>query len=191
MRRAVSLLIAGATAASVCSTELSAQIAITPLVGAYIPASDLEGVRSGASQGLKREGTLALGLNIEFGSLRGSLAFASGTTIKDANEADIGNGTLLAGAADLVIRPFPRIIVKPYLVAGAGFKNEKFDKTTNTNNPFPEDERKFAWHGGLGAEFMVGKFGVVGELTDFISKNDAGAYKVHDAFLNVGVRLTF
>jgi len=165
-----------------------AQVSITPMVGGYVPASDVNQISGSASNIAKtRDGTLSLGADIDFGLLRGTLAYASGTTIKNASRQDIGKGSVLATTADLVIRPLPRIFVQPYLVAGAG---EKFYKYEDSPTLLSGGDRKaFALHGGLGADLMLGSIGVVAELTDFVSKGADDKWNVHDAFLMAGLKL--
>ena len=190
MRHGLSVLFAGAAVALATATSAHAQVSITPLVGAYIPAGDLKAVQSGAETAvLDRDGTLALGLNLEFGMLRGSLAYASGTTIRDADEEDIGEGSVLTAAADIVFRPLPRILVQPYLLGGVGLKNASYDReTTDLLAPFPEDDSDLSLHAGIGADLMLGRFGLVAELTDYISKDEAGDWGMHDAFLMAGIK---
>ena len=172
----------------VAATALHAQVTITPMVGGYIPASDVNQVKGSASTIAKtRDGTLALGADIDFGPLRGTIAYASGTTIKNASKQDIGKGNVLATAADLVIRPIPRILVQPYLIAGAGEKFYKYDQSASLLSG--GDKNSFALHGGLGADLMLGSVGVAAELTDFVSKGADDKWNVHDAFLMVGLRL--
>jgi hypothetical protein len=68
-----------------------AQVAITPLIGGYVPATDVNQIGGSAETLAKtREGTLSLGLNVDLGPLRGTVAYASGTTIKNANRQEIG-----------------------------------------------------------------------------------------------------
>jgi hypothetical protein len=163
-----------------------AQISITPMLGGYVPASDVNQLQGSANNIAKtREGTLALGANLDLGLLRGSVAYASGTTIKNANKQDIGKGNVLATTADLVIRPLPRILVQPYLVAGAGEKFYKYDQSATLSNG---NFHTFALHGGLGADVMLGKVGVAAEFTDFLSKGVDDKWNVHDAFLMVGLK---
>ena len=167
---------------------MRAQIAITPMVGGYIPASDVNQV-TGSAQGIAktRDGTLSLGANVDLGMLRGTLMYASGTTIKNASKEDIGKGSVLAAGADLVIRPLPRIFVQPYVIAGAA---EKFYKYSDTPSFFVDNgsDRDFAFHGGVGADLMLGSIGVAAELTDFLSKGADKKWNVHDAFLMVGMK---
>lgn len=172
---------------SALAVPLCAQISISPMVGGYVPASDVNQVQGSATNIAKtRDGTLSLGANVEFSMLRGSLAYASGTTIKNASKQDIGKGSVLAAAADLVIRPLPRILVQPYLLAGAGEKFYKYDQSSTLLSG--GDQRTFAFHGGLGADVMLGKVGAVAELTDFLSKGVDDKWNVHDAFLMVGMK---
>jgi hypothetical protein len=165
-----------------------AQVSLTPMLGGYVPASNLNQVSTSAQTVAKtRDGTLSLGLNLDLGPLRGSVAYASGTTIKDANRQDIGKGNVLATAADLVIRPIPRILVQPYLLVGAGEKFYRYDQSASLITG--GDAHNFAWHGGVGADVMLGPIGVAAELTDFLSKGADDKWNVHDAFLMVGLKL--
>jgi hypothetical protein len=169
-----------------------AQVTLMPVAGAYIPASDLDGVQSGASAvKASRDGTLALGLNLGVGPLRGSAVYASGSTIKGANSADLGKGTVLAVAVDIVIRPIPRALVQPYLLGGLGFKNTSYDPATGASGALPASSREAAIHAGFGADLMLGGLGVMAEITDFVSKNADGKLGLHDAFLMAGLRLRF
>lgn len=178
---ATALLVAAASTAH-------AQVAITPLIGGYVPASDVNQISGSAQNVAKtRDGTLSLGANLDFGLLRGSVAYASGTTIKNASRQDIGKGSVLATTADLVIRPLPRILVQPYIVAGAGEKFFKYDDSPTLLSG--GNKQSFALHGGLGADVMLGKVGVVAELTDFVSKGVDDKWNVHDAFLMAGLKL--
>ncbi len=166
----------------------ASQVTITPLAGGYIAASGVNQVSSGAQNLARtRDGTLSLGADIDFGVLRGSFAYASGTTIKDASTQAIGKGSMYATTADLVLRPLPRIFVQPYLVAGAGEKFYRYDQSASVFTG--GDTKAFGLHGGLGADVMVGSIGVAGELTDFVSKGTSDKWDVHDAFLMVGLKL--
>ncbi|MGH7618518.1 MAG: hypothetical protein ACREPM_14965 [Gemmatimonadaceae bacterium] len=172
---------------AVASPLAHAQVSITPLVGGYVPASDVNQISGSASNIAKtRDGTLSLGLDLDLGMLRGSVAYASGTTIKNASRQDIGKGSVLATTADLVIRPIPRILVQPYLIAGAGEKFFKYDDSPTLLSG--GDKKSFALHGGLGADVMLGAVGIAAELTDFASKGADDKWDVHDAFLMVGLK---
>jgi hypothetical protein len=180
VRGFIAVLLVGAVASTA-----SAQISITPMVGGYVPASDINQVTGDAQDIAKtRNGTLSLGANVDFGMLRLSGMYASGTTIKNASSQDIGKGSVLGVAADLVIRPLPRVFVQPYLIAGAGQKFYRYDQGI-----FNDNDRDFTLHGGIGADLMLGSIGVAAELTDFLSKGADEKWNVHDAFLMVGLKL--
>jgi hypothetical protein len=167
-----------------------AQVAVTAMAGGYVPASDVNQVTGSASNIAKtRDGTLSLGANVDFGMLRLSTAYATGTTIKNASRQDIGKGSVLATTADLVIRPLPRILVQPYIVAGAGEKFYKYDESPTLFSG--GDRNAFAVHGGLGADVTLGSMGVIAELTDFVSKGADNKWNVHDAFLMAGLKFHF
>ena len=182
------VLSSAAALVAIVALPMRAQIAITPMVGGYIPASDVNQV-TGTAQGIAktRDGTLSLGANVDLGMLRGTLMYAYGTTIKNASKEDIGKGSVLAAGADLVIRPLPRIFVQPYVIAGAA---EKFYKYSDTPSFFVDNgsDRDFAFHGGVGADLMLGSIGVAAELTDFLSKGADKKWNVHDAFLMIGMK---
>ena len=165
--------------------------AVSAMFGGYLPATNVSQVTTSAtSVAQSRQGTLSLGANLDLGMLRGSFAYATGTTIQNASRQDVGKGNVLGAAADLVIRPLPRIFVQPYLIAGAGEKFYKYDSTaTLAMNGM--SQRNFALHGGIGADMMLGGMGVVAELTDFLSKDGATPAKWdnHDAFLMVGMKV--
>lgn len=161
---------------------------ITAMVGGYVPGNSVNQVTSGAqSVAESRQGTLSLGANLDFGLIRLSGAYATGTTIRNANRQDIGKGNLFGVAGDLVVRPLPRILVQPYLLAGAGERFVKYDQNASLVNG--GSARNFALHGGLGADVMLGPIGVAAELTDFVSKDSANKWNQHDAFLMVGLKL--
>jgi hypothetical protein len=162
----------------------ASQVTITPMAGGYIAASDVNQVSSGAQNLVRsRDGTLSLGANIDLGTF----AYASGTTIKSASSQELGKGSMYATTADLVLRPLPRILVQPYLIAGAGEKFYRYDESASVFTG--GNTKAFGLHGGLGADVMMGSVGVAGELTDFVSKGADDKWNVHDAFLMVGLKL--
>jgi hypothetical protein len=161
---------------------------ISALFGGYLPATNVQQVTTNATTvAQSRQGTLSLGANLDMSYLRISAAYASGTTIQNASRQDVGKGNVLGAAADVVIRPIPRILVQPYLIAGAGEKFFKYDSAAVLANGTPQKE--FAVHGGVGADVMLGGVGVAAELTDFVSRDADRKFKNHDAFLMVGMKL--
>lgn len=173
----------------------AAQIYITPAAGVFIPASDLEDLEGQAeATRLSRSGTLGLGVNLELGWLRGSVAYATGATISDegvTGEDEIGDGSVLAVAADLIVRPLPRLLVQPYLLGGVGLKRQDFSYNDDGvgTNPLPSDKTDFALHAGLGADVMLGRIGIMAEVTDYITRNEDSTFGQHDAFAMVGLRV--
>jgi hypothetical protein len=192
----IGLMLATAAAIGLGSAEAAqAQIHITPAAGAFIPASDLRDLKDQAEQTrLDRSGTLGLGLNVELGWLRGSIAYATGATISDdgvSGEAEIGDGSVLAVAADIVVRPLPRLLVQPYLLGGAGLKRQdfSFDDDGLGENPLPSDRTDFALHVGIGADVMFGGVGIMAEITDYVTRTEEKTFGQHDAFALVGLRI--
>ena len=170
-----------------------AQLHVSPLVGIYIPASDLYSLRNEAQDvSVQKEGTFAMGANLEFGMFRASVAYASGAQINERgvqNRDNVGEGKLLAVAGDLVLRPLPRLLVQPYLLLGAGVRRENYSyEDDGVANALPDEQSDFAFHGGIGADLMLGRIGIVAEVTDWITKNQSDDFQ-HDAFGFVGLRL--
>jgi opacity protein-like surface antigen len=193
MKRLLFVLAAAALAAPAAVHAQS--ITVTPSAGLYIPASDFYHLRDDAQRAtIEKEGTLGLGLNVEFGSLRGSIAYATGSQINDrdgvVNQENIGEGTVLAIAGDFVFRPIPRIVVvQPYLLLGAGLRREDYSyEDDGIRDAFPEGQSDFAFHAGIGADVMFGKIGIVAEITDFITQEPTGEWSQHDAFGFVGLK---
>jgi len=180
-----------ALAALVAFTPVMARaqvINITPLIGGYVPAGDWVELRAGAENvANRREGTRSLGLNVEFGYFRGSVAYASGMNIKNSSRQEIGTGSVLGYAGDFVVRPVMRMLVQPYIVGGVGQKLYRFDQASIEPPDFKS--RQFAFHGGIGADVMLGSIGIAAEVTDFLSKGERQNWNVHDAFAMVGLRV--
>jgi hypothetical protein len=193
MRRSILLAALAAGLGLTAATPAAAQIHLTPALGVFIPASDLQDLEGQAAQTrLDRSGTLGLGLNIELGWLRGSVAYATGATISDdgvTGEDEIGDGSVLAAAADLVLRPLPRLLVQPYLLGGVGLKRQDFSFDDDTVADLPEDRSDLALHVGVGADLMLGGFGIMAEITDYITRNEDDSFGQHDAFAMVGLRV--
>lgn len=188
------MFVLAAAALAVPAAARAQGVSVTPTVGIYIPASDLYHLRDEAQNAsVEKEGTFAMGLNVEFGSLRGSLAYASGAQVNDRgvqNRDNIGEGKVLAVAGDFVFRPIPRIIiVQPYLLLGAGLRRADYSYDDDgVGNAFPKEQSDFAFHAGIGADVMLGRIGIVAEFTDFIAQEPTGDWNQHDAFGFVGLK---
>jgi len=192
MRGFAGFVLGAAALMLTAGTAAGQGVSITPQLGVYIPASDFYELRDEADQiRLEKEGTLGLGLAVELGWLRGSIAYATGATLNErgvSGRENIGEGSVLTAAADLVIRPLPRLLVQPYLLGGIGLKNADYDADGGIGEAFPEDETEVAAHVGLGADLMLGRIGILAEFTDFISRDPDGDWGVHDAFAMVGLK---
>jgi hypothetical protein len=195
MRHFSSVLLIALAAIALPSHALHAQgITLAPMFGAYTQASSFASLRSNAQElRVERETALALGLNVEFGAVRGSLAYVSGATLNEkgaSNTTEIGEGTLIAGAIDLLIRPVARIVIfQPYLFIGGGFKDQQYSYTEDRFSAFGESDRDLAIHAGIGADLMFGGIGVVAEISDFLSKDFGGSWNQHDGFGLIGVKV--
>jgi hypothetical protein len=184
---------AAATLAIALAKPVAAQsIHITPTLGAYHPGSDPIDLTDRGTR-LVRGNALGLGLNLEAGFFRGTIAYASGATIKEEGvgaSGDVGDGRLLAFSGGLVLRPIPRIIgIQPYALGGAGLKRQDYSfDDDGFSNALPKDKTDFALHAGLGADLMLGSLGFMAEVTDFIA-SDYDDSRRHDTFLMFGMRL--
>lgn len=167
---------------------------VTPLIGGYIQASDFETLKGEVDEArLSRDATMALGVNLELGSIRGTLMYVTGAELTQEGilgREKVGDGSILAIAGDFVIRPIPRILgLQPYALIGAGLKRNSYSfDDSGFGIDFPKNERDFAGHIGFGADFMLGGLGVTAEFSDFVTYKD-GSFGPHDAFASVGVRL--
>jgi opacity protein-like surface antigen len=173
-------------------------LTVTPTIGVYVPASDVYRLRDNTEQvfTVDKEGTFAMGVNVELGMFRGTVSYASGAQLNERglqNNENIGEGKLLAVAGDVVLRPIPRILfLQPYLLAGAGLRREDYSfEDDGVGNALPKDQSDFALHAGIGADLMFGRFGVVAEFTDFITKSEGDDWTPgqHDGFVSVGLKL--
>lgn len=186
-------LIVSAALALALPTAAHAQ-GIAVLGGAYIPASSFADLKGEAETvRMEREGAFALGLNLELGSLRGTLRYATEATLDEegveGGSSGIESGTLLAASADFVLRPLPRVVgLQPYVLGGVGLKRMGYSYADDgASDLFPESERELAAHWGLGVDFSLGGIGLVVEADDFVTWDDG--FGAHDAFIMAGVRL--
>ena len=169
---------------------------VTPMLGGHLMASSVQGFRQVAEDDWETgETALTLGLSAEWAFLRGSLAYVSDARLTRGGVEDqegLADGSLVMAAADLVIRPLPRLLVQPYLLAGLGLKRTDFSfERDGAGNPFddPGSDTSTAFHFGLGADVMFGRLGVAVEVSDYLSEGGAGAFSDHDAVATVGLRV--
>jgi hypothetical protein len=168
----------GLVAGALLPGAVNAQgITISPMVGGYVPAGSFRDLRQQSGETWERGGTIAYasGANISRDGLTG--------------ESEIGDGSVLAGAVDLVMRPLPRLIaVQPYLLGGAGYKKESYSFDSQGIGDL-DDDNDFVLHAGVGVDVSLGRLGLVAEFTDFIGRNNNNSWKVHDGFGMVGLKL--
>lgn len=173
------------------SSVQAQNIHISPLVGAFHPSSNLEDLREGGFENLVKDNALALGVNVEASFLRASVVYATQSKISEEGVAggDIGDGSMLAVTGDFVFRPIPRIAgIQPYALGGAGIKHDNYSFTDDDFSEI-DDESNFAWHIGLGADLMRGNFGIMAEVSDYITSTSETTLGRHDTFAMVGLRL--
>lgn len=166
-------------------------IHISPVLGAFHPSSNLEDLREGGTANLVKDNALALGMNVEASFLRASVVYATSANISEdgVGGGDIGEGSLLAVTGDIVLRPIPRIAgLQPYALGGAGIKHDNYSFSDGDFSDV-RDNSDFAWHIGLGADLMRGNFGIVAEVSDYITSTSETTLGRHDTFAMVGLRL--
>jgi hypothetical protein len=196
MRLIRSLAAAAAAAVVLVPGRAEGQrISLTPMAGAYIPASDVYELREQAETvRVEKEATLGLGMALELGSFRAMLAYATGATVNgrgvDQDAGELGDGSVLVATGSIVLRPIPRILLlRPYLLAGGGLKWASYSFDGAGGGPSLDAEQTDpAAHIGLGTDLMLGPVGLVMEVNDFITVAD-GDFGPHDAFVLVGIRL--
>lgn len=193
MRRSGLIGLGMVLAAGLAAPAAAQGIAVMPQMGVYLPASDFYELRDEADQvRLEKEGTLGLGLALELAWFRASVAYATGARLNErgvSGRQDIGDGSVLAAAADVVVRPLPRFLVQPYLLGGVAIKDASYEADDDQDDPFPRADTEVGAHVGIGFDLMLGRFGIVAEITDFITRDPADDWKVHDAFAMVGIKL--
>ena len=76
-------------------------------------------------------------------------------------------------------------------LGGLGLKRQdfSFDDDGVSTNPLPSDKTDLAVHAGVGADLMFGRFGIMAEVTDYITRNEDSTFGQHDAFGMVGLRV--
>lgn len=166
-------------------------IHISPVIGAFHPSSNLEDLRGGGTANLVKDNALALGVNVEASFLRASVVYATSANISEEgiDGGDIGDGSLLAVTGDFVLRPVPRIAgLQPYALGGVGIKHDNYSFNDDGFAGI-DDSSDFAWHIGLGADLMRGNFGIVAEVSDYITSTSETTLGRHDTFAMVGLRL--
>jgi hypothetical protein len=108
----------------------------------------------------------------------------------------VGDVSLLTIVGGLVLRPLPAaVFARPYFLAGAGVKRYAMSLETTGGGDLSgvdENASRVTGHIGGGVDVRVGPVDLVLEVADYLSTFRAatGAKLQHDAFGQVGVRLT-
>lgn len=199
------LLLAAGSPLAAQRAELIPQIGFFTGLSSLGTAEDEEGGRFVLGE---RERGFAYGVAVEFGratpaGVRAAVLFGRGSDIPVVGPGcEVGDCVLdnnvraLTGA--LVLRPLPSLVLlRPYLLVGAGWKRFGFDETELEELGLEAaigDQTKGAWQIGAGVELGLGVTSVVLEVSDFVSgftvEEDRGDGKTqHDLFLTVGLRL--
>lgn len=190
------LLLAACLTLAAASGASAQGIHLTVNGGAYRQASDFVTLKHEAKEvDLDAGTTFSLGANLELGPLRATAAYVSGATLSRkgvTGKEKVGEGTLLAASADLMMRPIPRILgLQPYLLGGVGLKHNSYsfeDDGLLVDFKDYKAQSDLALHWGVGADFMLGGIGVMAEINDFVTFADR-KFGTHDAFGVIGLRL--
>jgi opacity protein-like surface antigen len=192
--RSIYFLLSAVMLLSSASAAQAQRIYLTVNGGTYRQASDFLTLKSEAQEiDLAADKTFSLGANLELGPLRVSTAYVTGASLSQhgiVGKDKIADGTLLAAAADIVLRPLPRILVQPYFLGGAGIKRKSYSfKDQDFADQFEDLKATtdLALHWGVGADLMLGGFGVMAEVSDFVTFTDR-KFGNHDAFGVIGLR---
>lgn len=201
--RSTAILVAAA--ALLAPAAADAQLRFIPQVGLYAPATDLPSLDEAIE--IEKESTLAFGLAVEFGnadatSLRVNVLHATDSEVPVADvgcEEDCARSSLTAATAAVVLRPLPNLIlVRPYLLAGAGLKRYDFSRDDLEDEGLRavlNDQNQLTGHLGVGAEVGLGLVRLTAEVSDLISdfetddvpENEQESKLQHDFFLTLGV----
>jgi hypothetical protein len=170
-----------------CATS-SRGLHVTPQIGAHRPGDRVYEV---SGDELEMENAMTLGVSAEAGFLRGTAIYSTGATISSrgiTNTDDIGDGSMLLLAGDVVWRPLPRIALQPYLLGGVGLKRFDYSIEDQGLRSAFDDHTDFAWNVGAGADLMLGNVGIMAEVSDFIGSKRR-EFGRHDTIVTAGLRI--
>lgn len=184
------LIVAGLT---LLATPAAAQIpgvnvVIAPRIGVYSPLGDL--METSTSE-LKIKSGLGLGVSVELDlplspiNVRANLDAALGRGIEE-DGVKIGDVDVINLTGDLVLRPIPRVVAQPYLLAGAGIKRYSSGFGAGGNST-----SDFTGHVGVGIDAKLGPLGLLAEVSDYISsfKPNGDSKLQNDVFIMAGIRI--
>lgn len=183
----------------VAAAPATAQMRLSPWIGLYAPTSDLGSVQ--AVEFGKKSSTLAYGADLDFGA-RGLIGLRVGGGFASDSEVDFDDqtcvsceirATVLTATGAVVLRPLPLPGIRPYVLAGAGWKWYDFDFDGDIEGQL-EDQSSFTWQAGVGAVLNPdGGLSLFAELSDFVSEFDfedgSTGNTQHDLVLKAGISL--
>jgi hypothetical protein len=191
-RTLIPVVVAACMALGGCASSGGSAVSLG--AGAAFPGRSIHEVSDAVGRGdLRRENSLGLGLNAEFGLFRATLAYATGATISErgvGNGREVADGTVLALAGDVVLRPLPRVLVQPYGLGGLGFKRQAYSFRDDAFRDVLDGRSDFIGHFGLGADAALGPLGIFAEYSNFVTFR-SGAFGRNDSFLLAGLQLRF
>jgi hypothetical protein len=168
---------------------------VSARIGAFAPMSALAETPQGD---LKLQNGLGIGASVELDiplspiNIRASVDAAMGAKM-ELNDQELVEGEVdvVSITGDIVFRPIPRVIVQPYLLAGAGVKRYTFKE--EGFGGFVADRSNFTGHIGAGADMKLGPLSLLLEASDYISsfKNEGtdDSKLQNDVFVMVGFRI--
>jgi len=176
----------------------TAQLRLIPQVGLYAPVSELSTDLDNAREIGRRDSSLALGLALDIAG-RGALGLRLGGLYATNSDVPLTNfqcncdarSTVLTATGAAVLRPLPEIlVVRPYGVAGAGFKRYDFSIPDDEVGDYLRNGNDLTLQLGAGIEFNLGLLRASVELSDYISSFEArgasASSRQHDFFLTLG-----
>lgn len=170
---------------------------LVPKAGLFMPLNaltDAAEVDMGLALGVAAELTLPR-LPLD---LRANLEYAVPTDIvaRSPSESLLGELSLLAVVADVVLRPLPETAAaQPYIVGGAGIKSSDITLEPGVPDDLIGMEgrtTRFTLHIGGGVDVRFGPLSLVLEVSDYISRIETGAGDTrlqNDVFGMIGFRV--
>lgn len=163
-------------------------VVVAPRIGVYAPLGSL--METGTSE-IKIKGGLGLGLSVELDlplspvNVRANFDGALGRDVEE-DGVKIGDVDIVNLTGDLVLRPFPRVVAQPYLLAGAGIK--RYSSGFGAGDDSSSD---FTGHVGAGIDAKLGPLGLLVEVSDYISsfKPNGDSKLQNDVFIMAGLRI--
>jgi hypothetical protein len=179
-------------------------VRLNPRIGLYGSLTSLTEIEeAGQTAAAELGGSLAVGLSVQVDlglmpiGLRANLDYATGSKIfweEGGFRTEQGEATVLAAAADVLVRVLPRsYIISPYLFAGGGLKQYDFTLSQESSIEEFRDESDPAFHFGAGVDLGLGPLALNVEVGDYVSWYEPDpvveARPQHDVFATLGLSI--